>query len=77
MDLRLGSSVVSSRFSRGCLSIHPKGSKYEELWDLSLLLDFLDSMDSYFDLSLADLRAKTVALIRIERIARSAEVAKE
>jgi hypothetical protein len=71
----LGTSVLVSRFSKGNKFNHPSKPKYDDIWDVNLLLNYIKTLGENRSLDLSTLRSKSIVLLRIERIARSSDVA--
>lgn len=62
---KIGEDSMISRFFKGIEKINPPKPKYNFTWDVSIVLDYLRTLEPLPNLSLQDLTYKTVMLIAL------------
>lgn len=61
-DYSVGTHPLVRRFMRGVFQVKPTKPRYDETWDTSIVLNYLESLDPVADLTLKDLTQKLVML---------------
>lgn len=69
--LKYGDVALVKQFIRGLNRLHPSTPKYDRTWNPAIVLRFIVARGKNEELSLVQLRAKTVALLRFACICRS------
>jgi len=59
----VGSHPLVSRFMKGVFTLRPPAPRYEETWDVSIMLDYLRTLAPVRRISLKDLTMKLVMLL--------------
>ena len=80
LDLSMGPGLMDSLevkyFRQAANKLKPTGPSLESIWDITLLLKYIDDMGENGNLSIYDLLHKVVLLLRIDLFARSSDIAK-
>jgi hypothetical protein len=64
-DIDIGKHPIVSRFMRGIFQIRPTVSRYNEIWDVNIVFDYIRDMNDNERLSLKQLTLKTVSLMAL------------
>ena len=73
---KIGKNDVIKRFILGCYKLKPTKSKYDTIWDIDVLLEYLEKMNKFEDLTLSELTYKTVTLLALCTAQRSQTLSK-
>eukprot|EP01089_Gocevia_fonbrunei_P007184 TRINITY_DN1824_c0_g1_i2.p1 TRINITY_DN1824_c0_g1~~TRINITY_DN1824_c0_g1_i2.p1 ORF type:complete len:972 (+),score=163.13 TRINITY_DN1824_c0_g1_i2:748-3663(+) len=75
-EFAIGKSTTVSRLVKGINLENPKKPRYNEIFDIDILLDWIKKQGSTDTLEDRTLRTKVILLIRICRFARSSDISK-
>lgn len=73
---KIGESLLIKRFLKGCFKLRPTFPKYNHTWDVNIVLDYLEKLESPEKMPLRDLSYKTIMLIALCTAQRAQTIAK-
>lgn len=60
-----GNHNLVIRFRKGVFETRPSLPRYRDIWDVSIVLDYLQTLSSFEQLNLKDITQKTVMLVTL------------
>jgi len=73
-DPSLGARPEVNKFMKGAFNLKPPQPRYTEVWDVSVLVEFLSSLPAAHELSLKELSMKLVTLMALTNADRASDI---